>query len=553
MSSPAQIMASPSLGDMTVGEALAMAASARPDAPYITAGSAELSFAELWQSSGRLATGLVELGLRKGDHVTTAVTNRIEWVVIAFALARLGVVNVLANPRYRAGELAYLVAHSRSRFVISDRALDTDFDSALTHELMVLGGSGSASGVDRLQVESAHGRPDPRWKALLETPVDTSAIASVAGTLNADDVLYILYTSGTTGRPKGSMTRHGAALLNAFNSGERMGFDSGDRLLCYLTMTHCFGAVNALLNTLTHQCRLDILNEFDPGVVLDLIEERQITAIYGVPTHFTMLCDAAAQGPARDLHTLVKGCCGGGEITPELQAAIAAHLGIESLTHAYGMSESTAIISQSLHSWPRERRLGTAGLPLPGVEVRITDPETGMECPTGSAGEIAIRGFNVHAGYFMLDPDPSLREDGWWETGDIGVRGPDGAITIRGRSKDMYKTGGFNVYPVEVETCLARHPAVGDVAVVGVPDRRKQEVGAAFVVPVPETTVDPEELRALARSELVGYKVPEYVFLVEELPRSSATLKVQKHVLRERARSLLETAHSAASARIGSS
>ncbi|MDQ2637503.1 MAG: acyl--CoA ligase [Actinomycetota bacterium] len=546
-------MRNPSLGDMTVGEALAAVAAARPDAPYITAGSAELTFAGLWHSSAQLATGLAEFGLRKGDHVTTAITNRIEWVLIAFALARLGVVNVLANPRYRAGELAYLVAHSQSRCIISDGSLNAEFQSALDDELVALGGPAGAKEVECIRLEDEQGRPDPRWEALSGTVVDTELITGAAGPLNAQDVLYIIYTSGTTGRPKGSMTRHGPALLNAFNSGERMGFDSSDRLLCYLPMTHCFGAVNALLNTLTHECRLDLLNEFDPGLVLDLIEERRITALYGVPTHFTMLCDAAADGRTRDLHSLVKGCCGGGEIPAELQAAITDHLGIESLTHAYGMSESTALITQSDRSWPRERRLGTAGVPMPGVEVRITDPETGLECPIGSVGEIAIRGFNVHAGYFMLDPDPSLRADGWWETGDIGERGPDGAITIRGRSKDMYKTSGFNVYPVEVEACLGRHRAVGDVAVVGVPDPRKQEVGAAFVVPAPGAVIDPEELQTLARAELVGYKAPEYIFVVDELPRSSATLKVQKHVLRARARSLLEPTGSAESAGIGSS
>lgn len=189
---------------------------------------------------------------------------------------------------------------------------------------------------------------------------------------------------------------------------------------------------------------------------------------------------------------------------------------------------------------------------MPGVEVRITDSDSGVECPVGCAGELAIRGFNVHAGYFMLDPDPSLRADGWWETGDIAARGPDGTITIRGRSKDMYKTSGFNVYPVEVEACLVRHPAVAEVAVVGVPDPRKQEVGAAFVVPTPEAVIDPSELQALARTELVGYKTPEYIFVVDELPRSSATLKVQKHVLRARARSLLETPDSVDTARVGS-
>ena len=541
-----------SLLGMTVGEVLEALVAERPDAPYVTAGPDELTFAELWQRSGRLATGLASLGLRKGDHVTTSLTNGIEWIVVAFALARLGVVNVLANPRYRTGELAYLVGHSDSRCVISETALGADFEKALDQELGSLNRSTVTSEIALICPKGQCRQDDPRWDSLINTSVDTGLIANAAGALNAQDSLYLIYTSGTTGRPKGSMTRHGPALLNAFNSGERMGFDRDDRLLCYLPMTHCFGAVNALLNTLTHGCRLDLLPDFSPDLVLDLVEARGITALYGVPTHFTMLCDAVVRGRDRDLRTLVKGCCGGGEITSELRTAITDHLGLAELTHAYGMSESTALISQSHHSWPLERRLGTAGLPMPDVEVRITDPDTGLECPVGSPGDIAIRGFNVHAGYFMLEPDPSLGADGWWETGDIGERDPDGAITIRGRSKDMYKTSGFNVYPVEVETCLAQHPSVGEVAVVGVPDPRRLEVGAAFIVPTPAAVVEPEELRALARAELVGYKTPEYIFVVDELPRSSATLKVQKHVLRDRARVLLDSGVSAESPESGS-
>jgi acyl-CoA synthetase (AMP-forming)/AMP-acid ligase II len=304
-------------------------------------------------------------------------------------------------------------------------------------------------------------------------------------------------------------------------------------------MTHCFGAVNALLNTLTHGCRLDIENAFDPEQVLSWVQERAITSVYGVPTHFTMLAEAqAASGDRYDLSSLVKGCCGGGEISVDLQNMIERHLGLSGLTHAYGMTESSAIISQSEHSMPRDLRLGTAGRPLPDVEVLLVD-EAGTPVPAGEPGDVLIRGFNVHAGYFMLDPDPSLRPDGTWVTGDIASSDSHGCLTLRGRSKDMYKTSGFNVYPIEVESYLARHPSVGEVAVVGVPHARKQEVGAAFVIPAPGQTVDVEALKAFAREGLVGYKTPEHVFVVADLPRSNATLKIQKHELRAQATELL--------------
>jgi fatty-acyl-CoA synthase len=525
---------------MTLGDALARQAAERRDAPYLTVGDDELTFGELWTRSGQVATGLAGLGLRRGDRVTTWLPNRTEWVVTAFALARLGVINVLANPRYRAGELAYLVAHSGSRCIISEVPLDDGFEALLSEQSDDLGGAGSRGLEHHLVVGDAVPAKARSWAQLAELETDEGAIARAAAGLTAHDVLYIIYTSGTTGRPKGSMTRHGAALKNAFNSGERMGFDGRDRLLCYLTMTHCFGAVNAMLNTLTHGCRLDLQNEFDPPQVLATIADRGVTALYGVPTHYLMLAEAqAASGDAYDLSTLVKGCCGGGEISTELQDRIERHLGLAGLTHAYGMTESTAIISQSHHSWPRERRLGTAGCPQPDVEVRLVDGETGEEVPAGEPGDVVIRGFNIHAGYFKLDPDPSLRDDGWWQTGDIANFDEQGCLTIRGRSKDMYKTSGFNVYPVEVEAYLATHPTVSEVSVVGVPHARKQEVGAAFVIGAPGATVDPEELKAYAREGLVGYKAPEHVFVVEDFPRSGATLKIQKHQLRAQATELL--------------
>jgi acyl-CoA synthetase (AMP-forming)/AMP-acid ligase II len=327
------------------------------------------------------------------------------------------------------------------------------------------------------------------------------------------------------------MTRHGAALRNAFNSGERQGFSTEDRLLCYLPMSHCFGAVNALLNCLTHRARLVLEADFEAAAVLETVEREGVTAVYGVPTHFIMLLDALSSGARADLSTLVRGCIGGGEISAELAEGIERRLGVTHLTNAYGMTESTAIISQTDWRWPLERRLGGTGLPLPGVEVRLA-AEDGGEADPGAPGEIQIRGFNVHAGYFGIDPDPSARDEGWWATGDLGVRDDEGDLRILGRSKDMYKTSGFNVYPVEIENLLVSHPAVAEVAIVGVPDRRKLETGAAFVVRRAGAALAEAEVQAAVRAELAGYKVPDHVFFVDELPRSSATLKVQKHELR---------------------
>lgn len=479
----------------TVGNALRTAAE-HGGPPALVAGGETVSYADLWECSGRLATTLLARGLAPGDRVTTSLPNGIEWVVTAFALARIGVVNVLANPRYRPAELDWLVENSGSALLIGGPGWDPE-----------------------------------EWRAWAATPADGPALAAREALVSTDDVLYIIYTSGTTGRPKGSMTRHGAALRNAYNSGERQGFTAADRLLCYLPMSHCFGAVNALLNCVTHGATLVLAADFEADAVLETVERQRITAVYGVPTHYIMLLDALGAGARADLSTLVRGCIGGGEISTELAGAIEGELGITHLTNAYGMTESTAIISQTDWRWPLARRLGGTGLPLPGVEVRLVG-ESGGVAANGDRGEIEIRGFNVHAGYFGIDPDPSARDEGWWATGDLGTRSETGDLRILGRSKDMYKTSGFNVYPVEVENLLDGHPDVAEVAIVGVPDRRKLETGAAFVVLRPGAALAEDDVRRFVGRELTGYKVPDHVFFVAELPRSSATLKVQKHELR---------------------
>lgn len=506
--------------EMTLGEVLEAHTRTHPEQAYLRVDAVDYTYAELWALSGSVATALARRGLLRGDRVTTWLPNGIEWVISALALARLGVVNVLTNSRFRSREVAELVTRSGSRGVITEQSPDAEFAAEL----------GSSSELEwTVALESD-------WADLTSTEAAEDEVAAAATGLTPQDTLYVIYTSGTTGLSKGSMTRHGPALKNTFNSGARMGFTDSDRLLCFLPMSHTFGAVNAFLNTFTQGARLDLDRDFEPKVVLDAVSDRGITALFGVPTHYTLLVtEYRNAGRTHDLSSLVKGCIAGGVIAPELSEALENDLKITGLTQAYGMTESTALISQAAWDDPIEVRIGTTGRPMPDVEVRLVDGETGAEVATGEPGDILIGGFGVHAGYLGMDRDPSMRDDGWWATGDIGSQDAAGNLTILGRSKDMYKTSGFNVYPAEVEAFLVRHPSIAEAAIVGIPHPLKSETGVAYLIPAPGSTIDEAEVQAFAREGLAGYKVPEHFVVVDDFPRSSATLKIQKHELRARA------------------
>lgn len=526
--------------EMTLGQVLEAHVRDHPELVGLTVGGRDYTYGELWELSGSVATALARRGLRRGDRVTTWLPNGIEWLVSAFALARLGVVNVLTNSRFRAHEVGALVSRSGSCGLITANVPGPEFGSSLTGGALswtVVVEQRPGPGTDLTETELPW--TELTWTELTATEPSEAEVAQAGAGVAARDPLYVMFTSGTTGLSKGSMTRHGAAMKNAFNSGERMGFTDEDRLLCFLPMSHTFGAVNAFLNSVTHGSRLDVEPDFEPGSVLDAVSDRGLTALYGVPTHYTLLLAAyRAGGRTHDLSSWVKGCIAGGIITDELTDALENDLKIPYLTHAYGMTESSALISQSSWDDPIDVRIGTTGRAMPDVELRLVHGETGEDVGPDAAGIILIKGFNVHAGYLGM-ADPSLREDGWWETGDIGSVDAGGNLTILGRSKDMYKTSGFNVYPAEVEAYLCTHPEIAEAAVVGIPHELKSETGVAFLIPVPGSDPDEAGIREFVRTGMAGYKVPDHVFVVDDFPRSSATLKIQKHELRARAQELL--------------
>lgn len=517
---------------MTLGELLDRNAADFPERPAVIFGGRQVTYRESKDQADALAKGLLSLGVSAGDRVCLWLPNRVEWICAQFAIAKIGAVAVLANTRYRPREMAYILSHSKAVGVIlADTFLGNDYPRMLQEARQ------EARLTDlkwTICVSDARREGCLRYEDIVQDPnrVGQDVLRRAQAAVSPQQTVYIMYTSGTTGQPKGSMTAHGPALKNAFNSGERQRFRADDRLLLFLPLNHCFACVNGILNPFGHGASVVIHDAFDPVQVLRAVERHACTAMYGVPTNFSQLLAAFREG-RYDLRTLRTGIVGGGSVHEDLAHGIEREMGIRQLTRAYGMTESTAIISQS--SWDErfEERMFTDGTAMPDTEIRVVDPETRADCPPDTAGEFWIRGFHVHKGYYGLAPreDDAPGQD-WFRTGDLGTVDSAGQVRVVGRIKDMFKTGGFNVYPVEIEDFLITHPAIEAVAVVGVPDQMMGEIGVAFVQLKLGARATEDDIRQFCAGTIANYKVPRQVRIVPELPRSHATLKIQKHLLR---------------------
>ena len=332
-----------------------------------------------------------------------------------------------------------------------------------------------------------------------------------------------MFTSGTTGNPKGVLVR-GGAVIRAFRGwGEALGVQPGDPYLLVNPYFHAFGLNAGILVCLQFgACNVPV-DVHDPERVMGIIERERVAIYPGPPALFQSLLNHPRLDDF-DLSSL-RGCVTGAASVPvELVLAMQDRLGFETVITAYGMTETSGIATYTLPDDPPEVASSTSGRALPGVELRVVD-EAGNDVPTGAEGELLVRGFQVTPGYLDA-PEKSaeaIDPDGWLHTGDIAVMNAEGYIDITDRKKDMFIMGGFNAYPAEIERMMVEHPQVGMVAVIGVPDERMGEVGAAFVVPSPDGAPDPGELIAWCREEMANYKVPRYVWLVDDLPSTHRT------------------------------
>jgi fatty-acyl-CoA synthase len=516
----------------TIPDLLDELAARQPDRELIVGGGERLSYAETRRRARGLAKGLRRLGVVAGDRVALVMTNRPEWLLIDFAVTMLGATLVPISTWSRPRELEYVLAHCGVSTLItiprlgSQRFLDAVDDmggpggarlSALRH-VVVAGGEGRA-GTIALNDLPARGRD------VADAQIDAAQRA-----LTPEDVACILYTSGTTSTPKGVQLRHGGLIENMWNIGERQHLTPADRMWMGISLFWSFGCANALVAVMSHGGTLVLQEQLDAGEALALIERERCTVYYGTPNIALALTEHPDR-PRRDLSSLRTGAA----IGPPSAMQMVMDLGAREICNVYGLTECYGNCSVTDAHDDAEIRRTTVGHSLPGMEIRVVDRESRRPLPTGEIGEILVRGL-LTPGYYR-DPEKNAAAfdaDGFLLTGDLGFIGDDGRLRFRGRIKEMIKTGGINVAPVEVEEVLLSDPAVEQAYVVGLPDPRKEEILVAVVVPRPGRGADPAALRALCRDALAAYKVPHEIHVMrrEDLPLTS-TGKVQKFRLAE--------------------
>ena len=498
------------------------------------------TFAELHAGVDAAAKGLLRLGIAPGDRVALWMVNRPEWLHAMFAIMKIGAVLVPVNTRFRTDDMTYVLGHSDAIAVIlTDRSGPVDYLGMMREVAPGLGARPDPRFPALRHVLAVSDRAHPDtigWREMVEDGrrVSDDALHERARAVDPGDSAFVFYTSGTTGFPKGAVHDH-RIIRNTSDMADRMGVTVDDVILMYLPLFHAFGFICGALMSLITGARQVLTETFDGNACVDLIASEKATMIHGFDTHYAELLDAQGRNP-RDVSSVRTGICGTGMASAVPVARRARHT-FGNLMTGFGMSEIGIATLSGLDS-TEEQCVEANGYPLPGCEVRVVDPATGLDQPVSVPGEILGRSYMVTQGYYKKPEDTAraLDADGWFHTGDMGVMRSDGHLRFLGRYKDMLKIGGENVDPMEVEGFLMSHAAIRMAAVVGVPDARLSEVVVAFVQVEPGGKLTEREVIEHCRGRVASFKTPRHIAFVDEFPMTS-TGKIQKVKLRERARS----------------
>ena len=526
----------------TLGALLDELASARPDAEAVVFHGERLTYAALRARVDALARAFLTLGVARGDRVAVLLPNRPEWLLTALAAARLGAVTAAISTFSAPREIAWTLEHAQPRVLVTMEAFRGRAYLGPLYELcpeLARAAPGALKSERLPELRAVVSIDDRRHDGVyrwdeamaLASAVGAGRLATATAAVRPTDPCYLLYTSGSTATPKGVILAHDGVIANGFDIGQRQHLGPADRLWLAVPLFWSFGSANALPAILTHGGAVVLQESFEPGEALALLDEERCSVYYGMAN----MARAMLEHPDRRRRVLPAMRTGLTIGLPEdIEMTIDA-VGARELCNVYGATETYGNCAVTDAHDPLELRLTTQGRPLPGMEIRVVKPDTGRPLPPGEVGELRVRG-HVTPGYYRdaEQTRAAFDADGFFVTGDLGLLGEDGRVRFRGRLKELIKTSGANVAPLEVEAILATHPAVKQAYVVGVPDRDRGEVGVAAVELNAGATATVEALTAFCRERLASYKVPARIVFrtADQFPRT-ATGKVQKPRLRE--------------------
>ncbi|APA86219.1 AMP-binding protein [Paraburkholderia sprentiae WSM5005] len=535
------------LSEATVGEFLRDTAARFPDRPAVVFREQLIrwTWSEFAQEVDVLASGLLALGIAKGDRVGIWSPNRVEWLLTQFATARIGAILVNINPAYRLAELEYALKKVGCKAIISAERFKTSMYLEMLQELapeLATQAPGELHAVRLPELRYVIRMCDTETPGMLSfsdviergrASFDAARLDAIGATLSCREPINIQFTSGTTGHPKGATLTHRNVVNNARYIAMAMRLSEQDRLCIPVPLYHCFGMVLAVLACVSVGASMVFPGEgFDPAATLAATAEEQCTALHGVPTMFIAELDHPAFA-SYDFSRLRTGIMAGSPCPIETMKKVVSKMHLSEITIAYGMTETSPVSFQSSTTDPLDKRTTTVGRIQPHLEVKIVDP-LGNIVPVGETGELCTRGYSVMLGYW--GDEAKTHEsivDGWMHTGDLATLDAQGYCNIVGRLKDMLIRGGENIYPREIEEFLFRHPKIQSVQVFGVPDARYGEEVCAWIVLRTGEQATAEEIQQFCRGQIAHYKVPRYIRFVDELPMT-VTGKVQKFVMRER-------------------
>ncbi len=514
----------------TIGRLLEEKADEYPDKDAVVFEGRRISYKELNEEADRLAHFLMSRGVGKGDKVAIWLTNLPEWIVAWFAIPKIGAVVVPTDPWYKSSEIEYMFGDSDTKAVITtERSGKYRFLNILEEvapkldelDTIVLL-EGESDKIDTISYQEAIDKGEG-WE-------ENEEYLARKDDLDPDDVTFILYTSGTTGKPKGVMLTHYQIVKNAHDQGEILHTSDEDKLVIPVPFSHCFGNVMSITLTVVFGGTMLPLLEFHPKKALELVEEEKATMIHGVPTMFIRELELAKQGDY-DTSSLRTGIMAGSSCPVETMKSVINDLGCN-VSITYGLTEASPGVTMTRFDDSIEDRVETVGRVMPDQEIKVVDDD-GNEVPHGETGELMVKGYNVMVGYYKK-PEATAEtiEDGWLHSGDLAIMDERGYVRIVGRKKDMVIVGGFNVYPREIEEYLIEHPEIQEVAVVGVPDEDLGEVVAAAVVPTQDSELSAQDVVDSLYGKVASAKVPRYVVVDFDIPVSGRG-KVQKFKLRE--------------------